>query len=253
MHVYNEVGSQHVKGDKMIGKKALLMSAALAIVPCMAAYGAQNGASAKAVMTDELSSAETEDLLFMREEEKMARDVYDELYEYYQGGGVSLLIFARIAESEQTHMDSMLKLLDKYGLDDPAEGLLRGEFENPALTSLYLNLVSDSESNSTVLNEPTSGGKVSVMDALYVGAWIEERDMVDIMHAISNTDKADIARVYTSLLCGSRSHLRAFVDQIGEDEYEAQILLKTEDAGPEAAPEETLAYWLGSDSDEVCF
>ena len=83
MHVYNEVGSQHVKGDKMIGKKALLMSAALAIAPCMTAYGAQNGASATAVMTDELSSAETEDLLFMREEEKMARDVYDELYEYY--------------------------------------------------------------------------------------------------------------------------------------------------------------------------
>lgn len=199
-----------------------------------------------------LSELEVEDLMFMREEEKLAHDVYAELYRYYKEDGIELIIFANIATSEQRHMDAMLNLLDKYALDDPAAGLEAGEFENEVLAGLYENLVSDSDANPTILGEPTSGGKVSPEAALTVGAWIEERDMIDILHAIANTSRADIVGVYTNLLCGSREHLRAFVKRLGADTYQPQLLYSAADAPSDAAPVETLEYWLGSASDEIC-
>ena len=199
-----------------------------------------------------LSELEIADLTFMREEEKMARDVYAELYQYYKEDGTELLVLANIATSEQRHMDAMLRLLNKYSLEDPAAGMERGEFENTTLAALYQNLVSDSDANVPILNEPTGGGKVSPVAALYVGAWIEERDMLDIMQAIANTSRADIVGVYTNLLCGSRAHLRAFVERLGPDHYEPQILYSSDDAGSDVQPEGTLEYWLGDESDEVC-
>ncbi len=62
-----------------------------------------------------LTAAEEEGLLFMREEEKLARDVYLVLFDKW-----GLRVFENIAESEQRHMDAVLYLLGKYGLDDPA-------------------------------------------------------------------------------------------------------------------------------------
>jgi hypothetical protein len=199
-----------------------------------------------------LSDQEVNDLLFMREEEKMARDVYSELYRHFKENDIEMIILARIAASEQRHMDAMLNLLDKYQLNDPAAGLEPGEFDNSVLAALYQNLVSDSEANETILGEPAEGGKVSPGAALYVGAWIEERDMLDIMHAIANTSRADIVGVYTNLLCGSREHLRAFVGQLGAADYQPQLLHPAADAGSEVKPEETLEFWLGSESDVIC-
>jgi len=197
-----------------------------------------------------LSDAEVEDLLFMREEEKLARDVYADLYRHYKDEGVEMLIFANIAASEQLHMDAMLRLLEKYRLEDPAENAEPGEFDNPVLADLFDNLVSGCDEIVPVLNEPDIGGKCSLEDGLRVGAWIEERDMIDILHAIDNTNRADIVGVYTSLLCGSRAHLRAFVRHLGGDDYVPQLLhLEGNGEVPEI---ETLEYWLGDDSDEIC-
>lgn len=198
-----------------------------------------------------LSELEIDDLTFMREEEKMARDVYAELYQYYKERGTELIILANIAASEQRHMDAILEQLDKYQLQDPAAGLERGEFDNTVLSELYRNLISDSESNQTILDEPFSGGKVSPEAALYVGAWIEERDMIDILHAIENTSRADIVGVYTALLCGSRDHLRAFVKHLGAD-YQPQLLYPSTAGNNHVNPVETLDYWLGEESDQLC-
>jgi len=188
----------------------------------------------------------------MREEEKLVRDVYAELYQYYKERGTELIILANITASEQRHMDAMLGLLEAYALNDPAAGLQSGEFDNSALAAPYKNLVSDSETNDTILGEPTSGGKVSPEAALYVGAWIEERDMIDIMHAIAATSRADIVGVYSNLLCGSREHLRAFVTHLGTDSYQPQLLYSAADAGSDVQPAETLEYWLGDESDAIC-
>ena len=144
----------------------------------------------------------------MREEEKLARDVYLTLYEQWE-----LPIFQNIAGSEQTHMDSVGKLIDRYGLDDPAADNDNGEFTDPMLQSLYDDLV--------------AAGSQSLADALRVGAAIEEIDILDLEERIAQTSVRDIQRVYDNLLKGSRNHLRSFVatleQQAGEN-YEPQYL-----------------------------
>ncbi len=140
-----------------------------------------------------LTKAEADDLLFMREEEKLARDVYITLYAEW-----SVRAFSNISQSEQRHMDSILGLLEKYGLEDPALGF--GEFANAELQELYDTLVAD--------------GLQSKLDALMVGALIEEVDMEDIVEAMKRTNKSDILTVYGNLLAGSENHLNAFVRNI---------------------------------------
>ena len=144
-----------------------------------------------------LSGDEITGLLFMREEEKVARDSYITL-----GGIWKLTIFANIAESEQNHMDAIGKLIDKYDLEDPVVPGI-GEYTDHHLQELYDALM-------------LRGGQ-SMMDGLYVGAAIEETDIVDIQHEIELADHADIISTYQALMCGSRNHLRAFVRQIEDN------------------------------------
>lgn len=138
-----------------------------------------------------LTDDETYWMTFMREEEELARDVYLVL-----GAKWNLPVFTNIARSEQTHMDSVQPLLDRYGVDDPAEGRSPGEFENPDLQALYDDLVEQ--------------GSVSPEEVLKVGVLIEEIDIDDLNSAIATTEKNDILNVYTNLLQGSQSHLEAF-------------------------------------------
>jgi hypothetical protein len=143
----------------------------------------------------ELSAAEAEGLIYMREEEKLARDVYLTLYDQW---GVP--IFQNIAGSEQAHMDSILMLLDQYGLADPAADNGAGEFDNPLFQSLYEQLVAQ--------------GSLSQADALKVGATIEDLDIVDLEERLAQTDNEYIIQVYSNLLAGSENHLRAFVSNL---------------------------------------
>jgi len=55
-----------------------------------------------------LSAGDAENLAFMREEEKLARDVYLYLFEFW-----GQLIFENIAAGEQQHMDAVWSLMDK--------------------------------------------------------------------------------------------------------------------------------------------
>lgn len=148
-----------------------------------------------------LSQAEIDGLLFMREEEKIARDSYLTLGDIW-----GLTIFDNIASSEQQHMDALLKLIDKYGLPDPvAAEPGRGEFVNQYLEGLHIDLM--------------QFGQESLMNALYVGIIIEEVDILDIVHEIEIVEAQDyvhedLISTYESLVCGSRNHLRSFVRQI---------------------------------------
>lgn len=142
-----------------------------------------------------LSTAEADALLFMREEEKLAHDVYVTLYDLW---GVN--VFSNIVASEQSHMDAVGVLLDRYGLSDPTQGNTVGEFTNPTLQSLYDQLIAQ--------------GRLSLADALKVGAQIEEIDIVDLEQRIAVTTHADIRLVFERLLAGSTNHLRAFVSTL---------------------------------------
>ncbi len=142
----------------------------------------------------------------MREEEELARDVYLTLYEKW-----GLPIFQNIARSEQTHMNAVKTLLDRYGPQDPASDEV-GVFTNPDLQALYDQLVSQ--------------GSQSMVDALKVGALIEEVDIEDLKSWIAKTNNQDIIMVYENLMKGSRNHLRAFTSQLKSYgvTYDPQVL-----------------------------
>ncbi len=144
-----------------------------------------------------LSDQEIQDIEHMREEEKLARDVYTTLYNTWQ-----MNIFNNIAKSEQTHMDMVKALIDKYQLPDPVEqtGDQIGVFSDDKLQSLYNQLVEE--------------GQTSLVDALKVGATIEDLDIYDLQKAISDTDNEDVAYVFNNLMQGSRNHLRSFVSTL---------------------------------------
>lgn len=146
-------------------------------------------------------------LLLMREEEKLAHDVYVTLYEKW-----GLPIFDNISASEQRHTDAVLDLLEVRGLSDPAAGLGRGEFSNPDFTALYKQLVEK--------------GNQSLMDALIVGATIEDLDLYDLDQWMLKIKDEDILSIYKNLAKGSRNHLRAFYGQITsrEGDYKAQYI-----------------------------
>lgn len=142
-----------------------------------------------------LSEAEIQDLVYMREEEKLARDVYIALYNTWK-----TRIFKNIATSEQTHMDAIKVLLDRYGIPDPAAGKPAGEFTNQELQNLYDELVQD--------------GRRSLMEAMKTGVTIEEKDIADLQEAISQTTHRDVKLVYKNLLSASNNHLKAFISQL---------------------------------------
>ena len=158
-----------------------------------------------------LSVEETATLTFMREEEKLARDVYRTLYDLCANP-----VFTNISTFEQQHMDSLAEKLNAYQVPDPVVDDYTGAFTNTDLAGLYLTL--------------TENGQASLLDALMVGALIEELDMRDLQHAIDESTHADLDRVYGELMRGSRNHLRAFVGQIEHlgIVYEAQLLEQEE-------------------------
>lgn len=146
----------------------------------------------------------------MAEEEKLARDVYLALYQKW-----GLPVFQNISGSEQTHMDAIKRLIASYGLTSPVQSA-PGKFTDPALQSLYMQLV--------------ARGSSSIVEALKVGGLIEEIGILDLQARIQETTHADIQQVYNSLMNGSYNHLRSFSStlktQTGES-YQPQKLTLT--------------------------
>lgn len=188
-----------------------------------------------------LDDGEESHLIFMREEEKLARDVYLTLSSRYPTEPV----FSTIAEgSEQTHTDTVRDMLANYNIADPnpdtnnlpdSIGIFTGTDYGWYFTEKYNQLI--------------NRGSQSVLEALYVGAFIEELDMIDIVDCpkvivetdngigagecgLTYTDEASLQNMFNHLLDGSKNHLRAYVKNIetiiGEGNYQAQILPQEE-------------------------
>lgn len=204
-------GSGQGAGGGYAPSGAQLDSGAVAADPSASldssAAAAQPHSGALLPAPSDLSQAEADALLFMREEEKLARDVYAALFQTW-----GLPVFENIQASEQMHMDSVKTLLDVYGLADPASAQA-GVFTNPDLQALYDQLVAQ--------------GSQSLAEALKVGGAIEEIDILDLQERIAAADNADILQVFNNLLVGSENHLRAFAmnyeRQAGEA-YQPQYL-----------------------------
>ena len=163
------------------------------------------------IPSSDVSDSEIAGLIQMREEEKLARDVYSELYDIW---GVA--IFRNIASSEQTHTDAVKTLLDRYGITDPVTSDERGVLTNSDFVALYASLV--------------EAGSGSLVDALTVGATIEDLDIYDLGQLLADVDNDDIRTVYQNLERGSENHMRAFVRQLDSrgSSYSAQYISQDE-------------------------
>lgn len=143
-----------------------------------------------------VSAAEAEGLAHMREEEQLAHAVYAASAARW----TAQPLFANIAASESTHTAAVKTLLDRYSLADPLAGLPAASFHSAAFTQLYEQLVAASA--------------LGLLQALQVGAQIEELDIHDIQRRLADVDNSDIQLVYDNLQRGSRNHLRAFMAQL---------------------------------------
>lgn len=169
-----------------------------------------------------INEAERNSLILMREEEKLARDIYLAMYNKWGAN-----IFNNISSSEQTHMDAVLSILKKYQIADPIENNSPGEFQNTTLKNLYTVLLAK--------------GSSSISEAYQVGATIEDLDISDLNKIKSDVDNQDILFVYGMLTKGSRNHLRSFYKNIQNsgNTYTPQYISKEEFDSIVGSPMET--------------
>ena len=206
------------QGLKITGITLLLMSISFSMTRCSEGAGMdgidpyEDPLLKSELLTGELTDAEIEGILFMREEEKLARDVYLYLYEIHP-----LRPFLNISKSEQAHMDAIKYLIDTYGLEDPVGENGEGVFRYTELQDLYDELI--------------LSGAASREEALKVGALIEEVDILDLRNELDNfVQNEDVIRVFENLCKASEQHLRVFVKvlRLYDVEYEPVKLSREE-------------------------
>lgn len=202
---------------KIAGLLVIIMALAVPMTQC-----SETADMDGALLTDEelldvesgqvsLSEEQIKGILFMREEEKLARDVYLYLYEVHP-----LRPFLNISKSEQAHMDAIKYLIDLYELEDPVGENPEGKFQNEDLQQMYNDLI--------------EAGSVSRESALGVGALIEEIDIIDLQREMElHNDNEEVIRVFGNLSRASENHLRAFVRvlRLYDVEYEPEKLDQT--------------------------
>ena len=165
----------------MNSKKKIVLGIAIAtcigLIPATLIYAQRQSYSDTVAQvptaSQALTSADIEGLKFMREEEKMARDVYQVL-----GDRWNLRSFSNINQAEQRHMDQVKMLMQSYGIADPVVSDKVGVFANPQLAAMYTKLV--------------QRGQTSLLEALMVGALIEETDIKDLRDRLNATANPQI-------------------------------------------------------------
>ena len=148
----------------------------------------------------QLTDAEVNGILSLREEEKVAYDVYTVMFEKYESK-----VFKNIAENEKEHMNKIKELIDQFNLTDPIAGTIdqKGVFSNKKMQTMY--------------DEMILGGNYGLLDALRAAARFEETDIVDLRKYLSSASDQSVINVYLNLESGSQDHLRSLVKYI-EDE-----------------------------------
>jgi hypothetical protein len=146
---------------------------------------------AEGLASEELTEQQ---LLYLIEEEKLAHDVYTVFFEKY-----GARVFGNILESESTHQERVLTLLEARNIADPRSPEI-GVFTNSDLQKFYDDLIAQ--------------GMQSEIEAFRAGVIIEETDIADLSEQLSTTTDEDVVLALEDLRRGSENHLRAFNKQL---------------------------------------
>lgn len=164
-----------------------------------------------------LSASAQAALRFQIDEERMAGELYLAFGEKHDARP-----FKNIPRAEARHRQLLENLATRVGLA-PAMTTKTGHFETPAVQTKYDALL--------------ARGQTSLIEALKVGALVEEQDIADLRVLAAATDSPELKSVVTALEQGSRQHLNAFVRNLrarGID-YVPQVLTTAEAGGIKAA------------------
>lgn len=161
------------------------------VVPCLLTGTIPDAPVPVCVLSGSVTESEGTGLLFMREEEKMARDVYANFYAKYKSP-----VFGNITKSENAHMLAVLRLITAFKITDNSNNN-PGEFTNTHIKDLYQQLI--------------TMGNSSLTEALKVGVLIEQTDISDLDKELLAVQNSSIKTVYTNLKAGSNAHLKAFI------------------------------------------
>jgi hypothetical protein len=139
-----------------------------------------------------LSPSDRSTLLYVSEQEKLARDLYAALSETWR-----LDVFHTTSGSEDIHADALRTLLGRYKLPDPALGLSRGEFSREDLAERYDDLM--------------ARGRFSPVEALKAAASVEELEIEDMGARLLHVQAPEIQSVLESVVASDKHHLRSLV------------------------------------------
>mgnify|MGYP003405403638 CR=1 FL=1 len=136
------------------------------------------------------------ELAFMLEEEKLAHDVYQAMYDKW-----GVRVFNNIEGSETMHQKMVFALMESRNLPDSRTADF-GKFNDPALQQFYNELIAQGNQSST--------------EAFKVGVAVEERDIADLKQTLTTLDPkdTDVKDVIENLIHASENHLRAFNRQL---------------------------------------
>jgi len=133
--------------------------------------------------------------MYLREREKLARDLYRRFHDTWQQP-----IFKRIADTRQRQFESVELLLHWYKLEDPAGENRAGVFNDAKLRQRYAELIERGES--------------SKLAALQLAARMEEKDVSAMLDAMVTSRQWDIVMVYETLMSASRNSLENLVREL---------------------------------------
>lgn len=138
------------------------------------------------------SATTADELTYLIEEEKLAHDVYQAMYDKW-----GARVFGNIKNSETMHQNMVWAVMESRGLPDPRTDTA-GTFKNADLQALYNKLIAQ--------------GNQNVQEAYKVSVVVEETDIADLKKTLANLDPkdADVKAVLENLLHASENHLRAF-------------------------------------------
>jgi len=138
-----------------------------------------------------LTNKEKETLVYMYQEEKLAKDVYYVLGQMYP----NIKAF-NIYKSEIKHENSVANVLRHYNIPLPVRSNVVGRFNNKELQNLY--------------NELITKGKKSIKDAIEVGIMVEVTDVEDLDKYLKYASSPDVIALFKFLRAGSYNHYNAF-------------------------------------------
>lgn len=174
----------------------IAITAAISFASCKKEKTNVVPATTTTTTTNTITDFEKQSIIFSREEEKMARDVYNVLYSKWS----NMSFLSNIAGSEQKHMDAMKTLIDKFGITDPVGNNADGVFTNADLQKMYNDLVAK--------------GSMSELDAIIVGLMIEDVDIYDLQKALLQIQNAEVKTAFENLTKASKNHMREFYAQL---------------------------------------